>query len=180
MKKNNKGFSLVELIIVIAIMAILVGIMAPQLLKYIEKANVSADMQLLDSVYNAVVYASVDPDVVADPLSQSLLNGMRDPSDPLKLEDLDDNTGNRFCEEVLSTLGWSNLQQSTYQGLLQSAHESGTSGATIYFTYQGDFVNPIIMWITTTDAAGKKDTSHAPADYDESDPSEIRSCIHIE
>ncbi|MBP3295880.1 MAG: prepilin-type N-terminal cleavage/methylation domain-containing protein, partial [Lachnospiraceae bacterium] len=28
--KNNKGFSLVELIIVIAIMAILVGVMAPQ------------------------------------------------------------------------------------------------------------------------------------------------------
>ncbi|HAL02696.1 MAG TPA: hypothetical protein DCP07_05005, partial [Lachnospiraceae bacterium] len=35
--KNNKGFSLVELIIVIAIMAILVGVMAPQLIKYIEK-----------------------------------------------------------------------------------------------------------------------------------------------
>ncbi|MBR3517707.1 MAG: prepilin-type N-terminal cleavage/methylation domain-containing protein, partial [Lachnospiraceae bacterium] len=30
--KNNKGFSLVELIIVIAIMAILVGVMAPQLI----------------------------------------------------------------------------------------------------------------------------------------------------
>ncbi|MCQ2541905.1 MAG: prepilin-type N-terminal cleavage/methylation domain-containing protein, partial [Lachnospiraceae bacterium] len=29
--KNNKGFSLVELIIVIAIMAILVGVIAPQL-----------------------------------------------------------------------------------------------------------------------------------------------------
>ncbi|MBO6205612.1 MAG: prepilin-type N-terminal cleavage/methylation domain-containing protein, partial [Lachnospiraceae bacterium] len=38
--KNNKGFSLVELIIVIAIMAILVGVMAPQLIKYIEKSKV--------------------------------------------------------------------------------------------------------------------------------------------
>ncbi|MDE6742371.1 MAG: prepilin-type N-terminal cleavage/methylation domain-containing protein [Lachnospiraceae bacterium] len=179
-KNNNKGFSLVELIIVIAIMAILVGIMAPQLLKYIEKANVSADTQLLDSVYNAVVYASVDPDVVADPDSQSLLNAMRIPLQPLKLEDLDDGTGNRFCEEVLSTLGWSNLQPSTYREMLQSAHGSG---ATIYFTYQGDFVNPIIMWITTTDITGKKDTNHVPSTYDESNASvmgEIRSCIHIE
>lgn len=180
MKNNNKGFSLVELIIVIAIMAVLVGVMAPQLIKYIEKANVSADMQLLGAIYDAVVYASVDPDVMADPGSQGLLNGMRDPFHPLMLEDLDDGTGNRFCEEVLSTLGWNDLQQSTYEELLRSAH--GT-GATIYFTYQGDFVNPVIMWITTTDATGKKDTTHVPAYYDESDATEmeeIRSCIHIE
>lgn len=32
---TNKGFSLVELIIVIAIMAVLVGVLAPQFLKYV-------------------------------------------------------------------------------------------------------------------------------------------------
>lgn len=177
--KNNKGFSLVELIIVIAIMAILVGVMAPQLIKYIEKANVSADTQLLDAVYNAVVYASVDPDVVADPDSRPILDDMRDHAITLTyLENT--NPGNRFCEEVISTLGWDDLHQSTYEALLKSAH---TSGATIYFTYKGDFNNPIIMWITTTDATGKKDTSNAPIAYNESNATlmeEIRSCIHIE
>lgn len=61
--KNNKGFSLVELIIVIAIMAILVGVMAPQLIKYIEKANASADAQLADTVHSAVIDAALDPEV---------------------------------------------------------------------------------------------------------------------
>ena len=62
--KNNKGFSLVELIIVIAIMAILVGVMAPQLIKYIEKTNVSSDTQLCDSIRTALTTATMDPDVV--------------------------------------------------------------------------------------------------------------------
>ena len=64
--KNNKGFSLVELIIVIAIMAILVGVMAPQLIKWIEKSNVSADAQLCDTVRQAITTAMSDPTVLAD------------------------------------------------------------------------------------------------------------------
>ena len=35
--RNNKGFSLVELIVVVAIMAVLVGVLAPAYLKYVEK-----------------------------------------------------------------------------------------------------------------------------------------------
>ena len=39
MKKDNQGFSLVELIIVIAMMAVLVGLLAPTFLQYVEKAR---------------------------------------------------------------------------------------------------------------------------------------------
>lgn len=60
---GNKGFSLVELIIVIAIMAILVGVMAPQLLKYVERTRVSADTQVADTVRTAVVTSLMDPQV---------------------------------------------------------------------------------------------------------------------
>ena len=45
MRQNQKGFSLVELIIVIAIMAVLIGVLAPQYLKYVNNARVTTDMR---------------------------------------------------------------------------------------------------------------------------------------
>ena len=71
--KQSKGFSLVELIIVIAIMAILVGVMAPLLIKYIEKTNVSSDTQLCDTIHTAVITAISDPEVIMDDKSQEML-----------------------------------------------------------------------------------------------------------
>ncbi len=61
---TNKGFSLVELIVVIAIMAVIVGIAAPRLLKFIEKSKVSADTQICDTLHSAIRIALSDPDVV--------------------------------------------------------------------------------------------------------------------
>jgi len=60
-KLNNKGFSLVELIIVIAIMAVLVAVLAPQYIKYVERSRVSTDVSNLDSVISAVKIAAADP-----------------------------------------------------------------------------------------------------------------------
>lgn len=53
-QKNNKGFSLVELIVVIAIMAVLVGVLAPQLMKYVEKSREATDIQNCDSIASAL------------------------------------------------------------------------------------------------------------------------------
>ena len=68
---GNKGFSLVELIIVIAIMAILVGVMAPQLLKYVERTRESADKQVADTVRTAIVTTLLDPDITDGPTATS-------------------------------------------------------------------------------------------------------------
>ena len=61
--KNNKGFSLVELIIVIAIMAVLVGVLAPTYLQYVEKSKKSNDVQTVDSIVNALEICAIDPEV---------------------------------------------------------------------------------------------------------------------
>ena len=66
MKKemNNKGFSLVELIVVIAIMAVLVGILAPQFLKYVEKSRLQKDNTAISEIANAAKTACAEEDVL--------------------------------------------------------------------------------------------------------------------
>ncbi len=68
---NNKGFSLVELIIVIAIMAILVGVLAPQFIKYVERSRVSKDMQNVQQAKTAIE-AYVAGEESADPTDFSI------------------------------------------------------------------------------------------------------------
>lgn len=60
-RMNDKGFSLVELIIVIAIMAILIVVLAPQYLKYVERSRNSTDLQNAVSVRTAIETFAADP-----------------------------------------------------------------------------------------------------------------------
>lgn len=56
-KLNNKGFSLVELIIVIAIMAILVGVVGSQVIPYLENSRKAKDQQVLSAWNTAAMSA---------------------------------------------------------------------------------------------------------------------------
>lgn len=55
MKRENKGFSLVEIIIVIAIMAVLLAVLTPLYLTYVEKAKNTTAMTDADNVMQATI-----------------------------------------------------------------------------------------------------------------------------
>ena len=50
---EREGFSLIELIIVIAIMAILIGVVALAVIPYLERSREGKDRQTVDTVYSA-------------------------------------------------------------------------------------------------------------------------------
>lgn len=60
---RNKGFSLVELIIVIAIMGILTAVLSPKLFAYIEDSRAEGDNSAMSEITNAVKVAMADENV---------------------------------------------------------------------------------------------------------------------
>lgn len=60
---TNKGFSLVELIIVVAIMAVLIGVLAPQYLRYVEKTRLQRDNTGIADFANVLKIAATEEDI---------------------------------------------------------------------------------------------------------------------
>ena len=59
MKKNNKGFTLVELIVVLVILAILAAILTPALLGYIDRARAEKDYSTAQTI-RVAAQAAID------------------------------------------------------------------------------------------------------------------------
>lgn len=59
-RKNNKGFSLVELIVVVAIMAVLIGVLVPTLVRNVEKSKKQKDISTVEEVRNQLTIALAD------------------------------------------------------------------------------------------------------------------------
>ncbi len=155
---GNKGFSLVELIIVIAIMAILVGVLAPNLLRYVEKTNVSADTQLADSVKTAITTAMMDPAVInaTDNSASTFVTAHN------SYASIDTNLSGEMFNSVKETMGSSAANAGALKteliGKLKSAH---ADDADIQIQIVGS--NAVQVKITGTDAAAKKNTTGGTA-----------------
>lgn len=111
---EREGFSLVELIIVIAIMAILIGIIALAVLPYLERSRESKDKQTLDTVYGAFQTALAEEKVAAKGNIATIDSGSLD-------SDVKD--------QIEKNLG---MEISKAEGNLVSANAKGQK---FYFTY---------------------------------------------
>ncbi len=58
--RDNKGFSLAELIITVAILGVLIGVLAPAYIQYVEKTKKTADCTAIGSVMDAIEIVSSD------------------------------------------------------------------------------------------------------------------------
>jgi type IV pilus assembly protein PilA len=74
---RGAGFSLVELIVVIAIMAVLVGVLAPAYLKYVEKSRKSSDISAIDQVFTAAEATATDLELYVPVKTEFVLNATK-------------------------------------------------------------------------------------------------------
>jgi type IV pilus assembly protein PilA len=119
-KTDNKGFSLVELIVVIAIMAVLVGVLAPSLLRYVEKSRISSDNTAISEVASAVKTALANEGVlskVGEGATVTIENGKQPTT-----------TVTELTTEIQKTIGEVSLKSKVYDGKVELNVTVDTAG----------------------------------------------------
>ncbi len=155
MKKSNKGFSLVELIIVVSIMTILIGVAVPFLMRYLNRTYVSADVQLIDSIQHAIEIAMNDPDVVnSEDLSRQQINNIKS-GNVVALDEIGDSI---FKDTMNDIIGYDvcsvNLNRAHFR-----SKQAKSNGVVKVQYYDSSFV----IWIDGSDATGRDNVAYSVA-----------------
>lgn len=146
MKKTNKGFSMVELIIVIAIMAILAGAIAPALIKYINKSRLSTDIQTGTSLATAMQTALAN---------EAAFDAA--PSNPSTAVAIPSSVTNSFWDEVDDTVSLGKLKVKAKKDL------SGASMGTTFLYKCDPTTNTVIVYCGAADAAHECSPTPGPS-----------------
>lgn len=131
---SNEGFSLVELIIVIAIMAILIGVVALAVIPYLEKSRESKDLQALDTVASAASTAVADMKVTGTQtftITATSSGNSHDASDA---------SAKKVADAILATLGDANL----VMGSQSAVDSSGATKITVSYDTASNIVTAYI------------------------------------
>ena len=147
-KMNNKGFSLVELIIVIAIMAVLVVVLAPQYLKYVERSRNSTDISNATALVTAIQVYAADPDATK-PFAKGATFSVAVSDSGMAITDTaDGSVAEAFKEAAIDTTNTKCKSKSKWTSYTIGGKVED-SGA-ITFTYSGTEFNDAMVGKTTT------------------------------
>ena len=131
-KMNNKGFSLIELIIVIAIMAVLVAVIAPNLTSYLgnsKKKTDNSNADTLESIINAQLQnycsddsitaaASTDADMLKYDTVQNLIAKAAEPATGYDSQ-FEQNVKDNIPTKYMKSDGTLNTKQDGFQFYLK-------------------------------------------------------------
>lgn len=131
---KNSGVSLIEVILVVAVIAFLVAVLTPQILGRVEQARISADRQLADSVKRSVILALSNPEV-----SVAEEPGLPEPGAVLRLDRADDFSG-AFGENVAELLEYENaaLMTDAKTGLVSALESEGAFSIVVSIDHMGN------------------------------------------
>ncbi len=136
MKKNNKGFTLVELIVVLVILAILAAILTPALLGYIDRARAEKDYSTAQTI-RVAAQAAIDQ-AYGDGVKAEVAN----PASPTTAEVVTKIEG--MGGTISGTVGGT---MNTYQQMvfdLASVTTSSTATGKGVYSYSFNYANGII------------------------------------
>lgn len=144
-KTSNKGFSMVELIIVIAIMAILAAALAPSLIKYINKSRLSTDVTTGTTIATAVNSA-----LAVEKAYDSCKS--YESSFPMNVDTLiQQQNGNSFAAEVAAVLGYSGKTTASIKGKSKKDIKGNDFTAQNFLISVDQVNNKVEVWYGTPD-----------------------------
>lgn len=159
--KNNKGFSLIELIIVIAIMAILIAVLAPAYLRYVEKARKSTDAQAIGSAMSAIKTAASDPALGIATDNTLTITFATNGTTTYKTDKGGANAGTvvdkdtEVVAELKATVGNYSIKSSDWNGSDISVIGTMKAGGQLTFEIDGTAKADIVKYLNLSDVTAK-------------------------
>ena len=137
---KNKGFSLIELVIVIAIMAVLIAVLAPQFIRYIEKSKQGKDADAAGVIWRAVNIAMADESISDRP------NRFSD-----NIVSLDDGSMPDFADAIKEYIGDYTLADFKVRNVRSNAYKDSP----IYVDIDADI--PLVRVTLSSNSVGVED-----------------------